>query len=167
MYLQSGVYMYYHDIELDWMMLNQIRSCSKLSIVISWYDRVWCVANLTLCKTVSASIIKYPSFKIGTRAQPPSELASCHGSKSPLQTRGWPDWVERFDRRGTEPFELFGSKFGPQFSQNLRNFCQNSSEIVKFKESWPFSKIFREMPINFHQNLWKCPWKLLKNSDFA
>ena len=42
-------------------------------------------------------------------------------------------WVERFDRRGTEPFELFGSKFGPQFCQNLRKICQNSSEIVKFE----------------------------------
>ena len=76
-------------------------------------------------------------------------------------------WVERFDRRGTEPFELFGSKFGPQFCQNLRKICQNSSEIVKFEGCWPFSKIFREMPINFHQNRWKIPWKLLKNSDFC
>ena len=39
-------------------------------------------------------------------------------------------WVERFDRRGTEPFELFRSEFG-QNSWNRSKFCQNSIHLLE------------------------------------
>ena len=54
-------------------------------------------------------------------------------------------WVERFDRRGTEPFELFRSEFGqksfkiqeialkiPKFQKNSFNFSSKNFQIVRF-----------------------------------
>ena len=46
-------------------------------------------------------------------------------------------------------------------------FCSNSSENVKFNDFSIHSRIFREIPRNFHQNRSKIRWKLLKNSDFC
>ena len=50
----------------------------------------------------------------------PAELDAARESEKESDAEQPRTWVERFDRRGTEPFELFGSKFGPQFCQNLR-----------------------------------------------
>ena len=46
----------------------------------------------------------------------------------------WP-WVERFDRRGTEPFELFKSEFGQNiiFFQNSGMFARNFKNSENFK----------------------------------
>ena len=49
--------------------------------------------------------------------------------------RGGETWVERFDRRGIEPFELFRSEFG-QNSFKIQEFSVESSkisEILKFQ----------------------------------
>ena len=61
-------------------------------------------------------------------------------------------WVERFDRRPIEPFELFTSEFG----QNSVRIQENSSRIfrkfLKFEKFSTFSKVFSEIPRNFRQN---------------
>ena len=62
------------------------------------------------------------------------------------------DRVEGFDRRGTEPFELFGSEFGQnsvRIKVILLEFIRNS-ENCKFLK---FYRIFCEIPRKFHQNL--------------
>ena len=50
---------------------------------------------------------------------------------------------------------------------NFVRIHQKLWNLMKFERCWPFSKIFREMPTNFHQNRWKIPWKLLKNNGFC
>ena len=45
-------------------------------------------------------------------------------------------WVERFDRRGTEPFELFRSEFGQNSFKNLNSefLLENNLKIPKFRK---------------------------------
>ena len=61
--------------------------------------------------------------------------------------------VERFDRRGIEPFELFRSEFGQnsvRIREMLLEFIRNSK---KNQECSTFSRISVEIPRNFHENL--------------
>ena len=45
------------------------------------------------------------------------------------------DRVEKFDRRGTEPIELFNIRIRAEILSEFRKFCQNSSEIQKLEDS--------------------------------
>ena len=63
-------------------------------------------------------------------------------------------WVERFDRRGTEPNELFRSEFGQNSFkiQEFSIFARNFKKIRKFQHFRKDNSKIGEISIKFHQN---------------
>ena len=76
--------------------------------------------------------------------------------------------VEGFDRRGTEPFELFRSEFGQNLGTSAKEIKQfrNVQNFLKCRLEDLFEKNVGEIPIKLHQNLSKNHRKEIKNHEF-